>query len=380
MKAAALIPTEIVPSVTRSECSPRSVEREFQALIDGGAPIKVAGLARTDPSILLKKGLKPKHKIELFDTQFYFTHVRQIPELRFFVCYIVQAKKSRSKKNGSGANASHIIYPRIVYKDLSLSWRAASHFTFVDQEIWIGKGDVTTELHDGHEMVVSAEATTDLPTEMQTAVESLIKLSPKPPSAKGILDLVLKRAANDRVEPYQEFVAPRRLAQSNQQNLINRNRSIARFTRRNDPHSLKFTAGFEPDFKNGIIEASKSKSRLYGGTLRRFRILSSNRQVQYFFIAGATHVWIFPPQATTTELSSFGVRTIDVIADDDLFIPGYEYHHFEETKNGPELYSQIPPGYAGEVCAADDAKADASPWLNEIPIIQAFRREVLQEK
>ena len=84
---------------------------------------------------------------------------------------------------------------------------------------------------------------------------------------------------------------------------------------------------------------------------------------------------MLPPQATTVELSSYGVRTIDVQADDDMFIPGWEYHHYEETKNGVELYSQIPPGFAGEVCPLDDAKADAGPWLDKIPIIKPFRKQ-----
>ena len=378
MNPSALIPTETVSSVTKTDLSPRLVDREFMSLVENGTPIKVAGLASTGPGVLFTKGLRPKHKIELFDTQFYFTNVRQIPELRFFVCYIVQEKKTNLKSAAKRTvRPRSTIFPRIVYKDLSLSWRAASHFTLLDDDIWIGKGDVRTEFHDGVEMVVSAEATTDLPTEMQTAVEKLIGSGAKPSSGKGVLDLVLKRAGYDRVEPYREFVAPREKAQSRKRNLIHANKSIARFTRRNDPRSLEFELGFEPDFKNGIIEQSKSKSRLYGGTLRRFRILSTNRLIQYYFIAGATHVWILPPQAMTTELSSFGVRTIDVIADDDLFIPGYEYHHYEETKNGLELYSQIPAGFAGEVCPGDDAKADASPWLDKIPIIEKFRRDVI---
>ena len=125
------------------------------------------------------------------------------------------------------------------------------------------------------------------------------------------------------------------------------------------------------------MERAISRSKLYGGKLKRFRILSVNRRIQYYFVAGRRHSWIIPPQATTTELSSYGVRTIDVIADDDLFIPGYEYHHEEETPHGVEWYSQIPAGYAGEVCPVDDAKADASPWLDRIPVIQEFRRKVL---
>ena len=67
-----------------------------------------------------------------------------------------------------------------------------------------------------------------------------------------------------------------------------------------------------------------------------------------------------------------------MIADDDLFIPGYEYHYIEENGGEPELYSQIPPGFAGAACAHDDAKADASPWLDQIPVIRRFRRQVLR--
>ena len=59
-----------------------------------------------------------------------------------------------------------------------------------------------------------------------------------------------------------------------------------KFTRRNDPTSLRFVTGYEPDFNRGIIETSQSNSRLYHGKLQRFRILSINRKIQYGFIAG----------------------------------------------------------------------------------------------
>jgi len=64
----------------------------------------------------------------------------------------------------------------------------------------------------------------------------------------------------------------------------------------------------------------------------------------------------------------------------DIFIPGYEYHHMEETKNGPELYSQIPKGFAGKTCPLDDAKADASAWLDQLPVVKQFRKSVLGQK
>ena len=87
---------------------------------------------------------------------------------------------------------------------------------------------------------------------------------------------------------------------------------------------------------------------LYGGRLERYRILSANRRIQYLFFSGPLQVWIIPPQATTTVLSSFGVRTVDVVVDDDLCCPGYEYHFLDDTVDPPEFYSQIPEGYAGD--------------------------------
>jgi hypothetical protein len=149
---------------------------------------------------------------------------------------------------------------------------------------------------------------------------------------------------------------------------------VAWFARKDDPGSLRFTRGYEPDFARGIVEESRIGSRLYGGELRKLRILSGNRKIQYQFVLGPRHAWIVPPQTLTTELSSFGVRTIDVAADDDLCVPGLEYHYLDDSCDPPEMYSQIPPGFAGEISDVDPARADASPWLEALPVIQAFRR------
>src|SRR5690606_27101180 len=105
--------------------------------------------------------------------------------------------------------------------------------------------------------------------------------------------------------------------------------------------------------------------------------LSHNRRIQYLFMAAPRHVWIIPPQATTTELSSYGVRTVDVVADDDLFVPGFEYHFLDDTRDPPVLYSQIPAGWAGAGSPVDEARADASAWCDALPVVQAFRRQVL---
>lgn len=358
------IPSEVITSVDRVDLHSNQVAREFAGLLQSGFKLKFSSVVG-DPKANLKKlfgkGLKPKHKIELFETTYYFSNVRQMPELRFFVCYVVQQKT---------------IYPRIVYKDLSLAWRSASHFTYLQDDIWIGKGDVCDGVVDGEEVEFSQESTTDLPLEMQTAVERLLGWSNKPGGGNGILALVLRKSPPDRIYPYQDFLKPRIAAQANKKNLINGGKHVARFRKKNDPKSLVLASGFEPDFKNGVLEHSQSRSKLYGGTLNRFRILSQNEKIQYYFIAGKRHVWLLPMQALTTDISSFGVRTIDVVADDDLFIPGYEYHHFEETDHGPELYSQIPVGFAGEICPFDEHKADASPWLDRIPLIKKFRKAI----
>jgi len=99
--------------------------------------------------------------------------------------------------------------------------------------------------------------------------------------------------------------------------------------------------------------------------------------VQYLFFAGPRQVWLAPPQATTTELSSYGVRTHDVLVPEDLCVPGYEYHYLDCNEDPPLLVSQIPPGFVGAPSARDPSRSDASPWLERLPVIRAFRREVL---
>ena len=96
--------------------------------------------------------------------------------------------------------------------------------------------------------------------------------------------------------------------------------------------------------------------------------------IQYQFIVAPRQMWIIPPQALTTEIMSYGVRTIDVDAAEDLFVPGYEYHFIDEAETPPRLYSQIPEGFAGQASEVDASRADASHWIEALPVIQEFRR------
>jgi len=360
----------IEPSARPSTLTPQQVAREFRRLIDSGVPMRCAGDARGNPESLLSRGYTPKYKVDLFDTTYYVASVRQNPDIRFFVAYVMQ-------KNFRTGRIE--IYQRIFYKSIALIWRSASHFIRSEDENWIGKGEMRTYVIDGEEIEQSVEATTDLPLEIQTALETLNRKSRRVPLDDAAIALVLRRGHDDRIEPYRDFLEPRVRARSDPRNLINRGRSIARFTRKNDPTSLRFAKGFEPDIERGVIEVTTSKSKLYGGPLKRFRMLSKNRKIQFLFFAGPRNVWIIPPQTTAANLTSYGVRAIDVIADEGLCIPGYEYHFVDDSEDPPVLMSQIPEGFAGVTNEFDPSRADASPWLDRLPVIEEFRREILKD-
>ncbi len=365
------IPTAVVPSVEPSPLSAAEVGREFARILAGGARLVPAGLARREPGVLARGRYAPTSLLELFGTRFFLSDYFQTPQLRFFIAYVVQPGADGRVRS---------VWPRIIYKDGSLIWRTASHMVSSDDDFWIGKGDIRTWWEGGEEHYESVESTTDLPFEMQTALETCARRTIKVRNEKRALDLVLRNAPSSRVRAYRDFTAPRERAAANPRNLVHGGRPIARFRKvagRKDPRSLEFVAGFEPDFRGGILEKAESTSVLYGGRLERYRILSANGRIQYLFFSGPKQVWIIPPQATTTELSTFGVRTVDVVVDDDLCCPGYEYHFLDDTVDPPEFYSQIPEGYAGETGPHDPSRADASPWLDQLEVIREFRRRVL---
>jgi hypothetical protein len=360
--------TAIVPSIRAASLTPARANRELQQLIAAGAPVLPAGTARKHPLRLVAE-YPPSFKLEMFGTRFYLTTVRQNPSLRFCVAYLAQAHYRTGRMQ---------IHPRIFYKDGSLVWRCATHIAREGTGIWIGKGAVrSTILDDGDEYIHSVEATTDLPLEMQTALEELGRKVRRVKLDRSALFQVLRRVPDGRIEPYRDFIEPRLRAQADRRRLINRGRRIAYFRKPSDPTSLRFIAGYEPDFGRGVVEHSRSYSNLYGGTIERYRVLSKNQRIQYLFFAGPENVWIVPPQAMTTDLSTYGVRTIDVLIDDDLCVPGYEYHYcVDETADPPEMHSQIPAGFVGHVNAHDEARSDASPWIEQMPVIREFRRRL----
>ena len=363
------IESRVAPSAGPSPRSPAAVTQEFHRALDDGARIVAAGAARRSPRRLLRLGYVPRYKVEVFDATYFLCHPRQNDDIRFFVGYVeLGARSGRARR----------FFSRIFYKDVSLTWRSASHYVRSNSDNWIGKGDVVVVIvDDDFERVESDEATTDLPLEIQGAFEALLRRAQRIRRDETAVPLVLRRGSDGRVEAYRDFTGPRRRAQADRRNLVNAGRKIARFTRRNDPTSLRFTPGFEPDFTRGVLEIGRSTSRLYGGRLRRYRIASRNGKVQYLFIAGPRQAWIASCQATTTDLSSYGVRTIDVPIDEEVLLPAYEYHFYDDIVDPPELVTQIPPGFAGERSPLDDTRVDASPWIDRMPVMREFRRKVL---
>jgi hypothetical protein len=370
----ALLDTQVVSGIAPSPLSPAQIGREFRGLVDGGVPLRPAGSARANPAGLLTSGYLPKHRIQVFDTTLYLTNLRFDDDLGFFVAYVLPAADPTAVPRGCA------IHPRIFYKDVSLVWRVATHYIRSDEDNWIGKGDLKCAVENGVEMEYSAEETTNLPLEIQGALDSVSRAVRHARRDDEAIELILRRAPDGRFEPYADFLGPRHRAMSDARNLIHRGRFVARFERQNDPASLRFVAGFEPDFDGGVVEISRSGSRMYGGKLHKFRILSLNGKIQYQFIAGPRRVWIVPPQTLTTELSTYGVRTVDVMTDEDLCVPGFEYHFIDENEDPPRLHSQIPTGFAGEASDVDPSRADASAWLDRLPVIREFRQKVLRRR
>lgn len=318
--------------------------------------MRVDGRGRQDPAALLGSGYTPKYEIALFGTRFFLCNQRNAHDLKVFPGYVLPAGQRR-------------IFARIFYKDSSLVWRSASHYIYTEDEQWIGKGSVKWVATAGERGWFSAEETTNLPFEMQSALDEVSRRGPRTRNDNRVLALILRNAPSDRVWPYRDFEAPRERAMKFAANRINDNRSIAWFADDFDPESLQFEPGYEPDF-GATIDISHSRSTFYGGDIEKHRIASANGRIQYLFVAGPEHVWIVHAQSFTTEISSYGVRTVDVIADEKLFIPGYEF--FDNAGDG-EVDDQIPAGFAGKPCPFDPDRADASPWNDSLPVIREFR-------
>ena len=343
--------------------SARSVRAEFVRRLDDGLELVCSGALSADPRRLLEIGHGPKSRLDLFGFQIYLTHPRQNPDLRFFIAYVVPPGRT-----------GHRAYARLFYKDISLIWRAASHLFLEGDEMWIGKGDTRVDRRGDWEFEESAEWTTDLPFEMQTALEELNRGAPVKPDHRAPA-LVLRRAARHRIRAFADFTAPRERARRAGRAVAD-DRKIVWFEHLGDPSSLRTLPGYEPDWDHGPIESFGHGSRLYEGEVRRLRFLSVNREVQHLMFLAPRHAWMVPPQTLDRDLTSYAVRPVQPNFDEEAYVPGYEYH-FEDESAGdddPALHSQIPSGYVGPASDLDDSRADASAWLDEIPLLREFRQ------
>ncbi len=323
-----------------------------------------AGTASTQPGLLLKGRRAPRFRITFLNATYYLSHFAH-DDLNFFIAFVCLEGKRK-------------IWPRIFYKDSSLVWRVASHVVRTSDENWIGKGEVKWVRRPDGEYLETLEETTNLPLEIQGALDDATRKGFKPKRDHDAVELVLRGGTSNRIRPFADFSRPRELAAAEYQ--LNGGRPIVRLARKNDPSSLTFAKGFAPDFKDGHLGYTLSSSRLYGGRIEKHRVLSENRRVQFQFVASPTHVWMNPPQTLTTEIMTFGVRTTHVAAIDEAFVPGFEFHFEDETVDPPVLHTQIPDGFAGDPSDVDPARADASLWNERLPMIRDFRRGVLKRR
>src|SRR5690242_18449734 len=119
------IPCRVAASAGLAPLTPRRVEREFAARLASGAQPVCDGALRTRPAKLLALGYRPRARIDLFDTTYYLSAMRQNEDLRFSVGYVALPART-----GEPAR----IHARVFYKDVSLIWRAASHFARSERE------------------------------------------------------------------------------------------------------------------------------------------------------------------------------------------------------------------------------------------------------
>jgi hypothetical protein len=350
--------TALVTGIRAERLTPAQVARRFESLLANGARVRPAGTGRRRPAALLRR-YRPRHELRLFGARFFLCDYRYDDSVGFFVGYVALAGEERVES----------LWPRFFYKDSSLVWRVATHFVRHPSWTWIGKGDTREEERGTWVYRHSAEETVNLPYELQFALDELSRRTERRRDAAA-LGLVVREAAPGRIDAFSDFTATRRRAALSHRECGGR--PVARFRRPGDPRSLVFAAGYAPDLVRGIVERAVSSSAFFGGRIEKLRVLSRNRRIQYLFLASPTHVWLGPPQLLTTELSSYGVRTLDVLADEDLFLPGYEYHGDED--------SQIPPGFAGAPHPDNPDRADASAWLEALPIVREFRAKVLRRR
>ena len=358
--------TRIVTGVVPEERTPGQVERAFRALLAAGGRLRAAGAARRDPACLLR-GYTPKHEIRLFDAVYFLTQLREDANFRFFVAYV----RLLGERPVS-------LYPRLFYKDSSLVWRCATHYIDSPQDNWIGKGDLKWVTEGDDEVLYSAEETTNLPLEIQCALDTVSRKAGRVRRDLRALGLVLRKAPDGRVAPYPDFSEPRRRARARRGSRVHGGRAGGLV--RSAARSRNRCASRRASSRTSRAASSRSASRRAASTAATCGSSASSREMHRSSTSSSRRrasVWIIPPQPLTTELSSYGVRTLDVETDEDLCVPGYEYHYVDEDEVPPRLYSQIPEGFAGAASDVDPARADASPWLDRLPVIREFRRKVL---
>src|SRR5262245_16086492 len=215
--AARVLATCIAPGIRPRADSPRRIEQELRACLAAGARVVAAGTARARPAALLRLH-PPRYRLDLFGARFYLADLREDENFRFFVAYVRPA-------------GERDFFARLFYKDSSLVWRCATHVISAPGVHWIGKGDLKCIVEPDGELECSAEETTNLPYEMQAALDELSRRTKQVRWDARALARILRGAPIGRYEAYADFIGPRRRAAARRANRIHGGRPVAWFER-----------------------------------------------------------------------------------------------------------------------------------------------------
>ena len=198
--------------------------------------------------------------------------------------------------------AGRDLFPRLFYKDSSLVWRCATHFISAPGVHWIGKGDLKRIDEEDGQTEYSAEETTNLPYEMQGALDELRRRTKEVPWDARALRRIL-RGAGGRFEAYADFIGPSRRAAAKPATASTRAPGGGFESRKTGLPAHRAGAS-RPT--SDAWERCRSASRSMAASREAAHPLAE-REIQYQFVAGPAR--LDHPASAHHRLSSYGVRS-----------------------------------------------------------------------
>ncbi len=319
----------------------------FDRLVERGTPIQIYG--QTSFRALERDGLGPKHQVKFGADTYYFSHpFIDAGGRTVFVMYLHHVDSTTGRP---------VIFVNAVYRSNSQNvWRAASSSP---DGRYIGKG--------------LGETSQMLPVELQGHLERMVSHQQVGGGLHEIPGRFYHVLGEDERTPLVTLLNVRQLPNTPKVIVAREDTS-----RHMDPHVANhhfiFTPGYEPNFHHGVVHNFTTENPIYG-MVSSYVVRSTNGALQYLFnVDRAGRVWIGGVQTTSVALNRQGVRVDRVTVPDALLTPAFEY-----LRQMPRGYEVGPLHMKERMHPTDSHYADATPFLNQLGVIQDFRRYVLGE-